>query len=132
MPGSTGLACDSMEHWCFGAAMVRGRLHIAIDLVANMSQRRSDALQWLEREQNAGSDHQGIPTVRQGIRKLDEDLASEGAKIVWLEDAISKHKPARQLQASASSSGPQLFGPGLQQRAPGGMSMTGSFAIEEL
>ena len=111
--------------------MLRGRLHIALDQVADISQRRSDALSWLETQTATGLDHQGIPAVRQGVRKLDDELAAEASKIVWLEAAIADHNPPGRGQPSASS-GSQLLGPDSQQKAPGEMAMSGSFLIEEV
>ena len=90
-------------------------------------------MQWLEIEQQSSSDHQGPPAARQGLCKLEEDLAIAGVQIVSLEDAIAKFRPAQRPQLPASSSGPRSFGPGHRQQELDGMSVSSvnSFMVDE-
>ena len=76
---------------------------MAIDRVTSIETRGSAALAWLNKQAAAGSDHKGISAVRQGIRKLDDGLAAEAAKMTWIEDALADHRSAQQAQPSASS-----------------------------
>ena len=115
-------------------ARLRARLRRSINMVADLSQKRINAMQWLEIEWQSISDDQGLPAVRQGLRKLEEDLAIEGGQIVSLEDAIAKFGPVQRPQLPASSSGPRSFGPGHRQQELDGVSVTTveSYQIEEL
>ena len=114
---------------------LKGRLHMAIDRVTDIEARRLAATAWLREQADAGSDHQGISAVRQGIRKLDDELATEAAKMNWLEEGLADHRSARQAQPSASSQcsgNPQSFGPVSQLSVPEDLAMSGSFMIEEV
>ena len=79
-------------------------------------------------------DHQGLPAVRQNLRKLEEDLAIEGVQIVSLDDAFAKFRPAQRPPLPAANSAPRSFGPGHRQHELDGMSVTivESYQIEEL
>ena len=114
---------------------LKGRLRMAIDLVTSIETRRSAAIAWLNEQAAAGSDHQCISAVRQGIRKLDDELDIEAAKMTWLEDGLADHRSARRAQPSASSQcsgNPQSFGPDSQLSVSDDRAMSGSFTIEEL
>ena len=114
--------------------MLRRRLRRSINTVTELAQKRTNALDWLEVEQQSSPDHQGLPAIRQGLRKLEEDLAIEGVQIVSLEEAIANFKPAPRPQLPSSSSGPRSFGPDLRRQELDGLSVTTveSFQIEEL
>ena len=92
--------------------------------MADLLQKRINAMQWLEIEQRSISDDQGLPAVRQSLRKLEEDLAIEGVQIVSLEDATAKFQPARPQHQPSPSSGPRSFGPGHRQQELDGLSVT--------